>query len=489
MSFLLEFSRYYLVSLLSEWLELSDFVCLDTALTNKIHRKKLLNICNTFAKCFETKYFTYDCLSLSMPLGLWLAKRQFSAVCCEMEESFLSVYKPKTVLETIKLWLFGSDAERQCKANPNIIKGIQFHLSVFYNEPKLMSRLLPQCQHLQEIRVYYKETLRSRSEAVHLGYDFDKNITLHASFVNMIRQCHNLRRLQIGTDILTHHLMAALVVWCRKIESVEVSIEALASREQYFLAFHSALHLKQLLIQTATPLLLRTLLWNRGSSLQHLSLVEMSVKYDALTLLPPTLTDLRLCRVSVDGSLIDNLPHLRRLYLHDSNNVPTSIIYGLVNRNMLYSLKLYDASALKSLGLQQKVSLALQELDLTYATDVDDTTLAVLGECCPQLRELTVQFCRKITDKGMYAILVNGKLTSLNMRGSELTSKTLFHLQSYCHGFKYFTLLRSRFISTADLLDFVRHCPSLRYLNVFVDDPKFAKKIREANPKLKWKPY
>lgn len=487
MCFIFKFGKYYLVTLLSEWLELGDFLVLDTALTNKTESQKLLNLCVQFAKRFESLFFTYDCVPISMPLGLWLAKRQFSAICCEMEESFLSNYKPKTILETIKMWLFGSEAERQCKANPNIIKGIQFHLSVFYNEPKLMSRLLPKCEHLQEIRVYYKETLRSRSECVHLGYDFEKNVTLHASFVDMVRQCRNLRRIQIGCDIMTVKLMTALVVWCRQLESMEIFLDANNNREQYFLAFHGALQMTQMLVQTASPLLWRSLLWYRGSALRHLTLVEMGLKCETLSMLPPTLTDLRLARVTLDGSLLCSLPRLRRLYLHDSNLFPTTVITALLEGNHLYFAKLYDVVPLRLLAGKKPVT-SLVELDLTYAPDLDDSTLEIVGTCCPALRALTMQFCRKITDMGVRNIIVNGRLVSLNMRGTELTGITLFNLHTFCRGFKYFTLLHNH-ISAAELLDFVRNCPSLRYLNVFSKDVNFGSKLRQINPRLKWKPY
>jgi F-box and leucine-rich repeat protein 2/20 len=109
----------------------------------------------------------------------------------------------------------------------------------------------------------------------------------------------------------------------------------------------------------------------------------------------------------------------------------------------------------------------IKSLDISRCFQVGDHELRMIVQACPQLTELKILECQKITDTGFFEVGRGlPKLSFLNLSRTLISDPALIELMTRCKNLYALDLSRCHGISDKGVLEGIRNCPSLKIINI-----------------------
>lgn len=106
-------------------------------------------------------------------------------------------------------------------------------------------------------------------------------------------------------------------------------------------------------------------------------------------------------------------------------------------------------------------------LDLTRCHQINDQDLMVILKACLGLRELSLEECRKISEKGFDAMARQAtRLTHLNLSRTSITDNSLVEISTYCRSLISLDLTRCENVTDKGVLAVVKQASSLKELTI-----------------------
>lgn len=111
----------------------------------------------------------------------------------------------------------------------------------------------------------------------------------------------------------------------------------------------------------------------------------------------------------------------------------------------------------------------LTYINLNYCQKIDNDALIHIANNCPNLTHLELYIIPNISDKGLKEIIIKcKKLIYLNLSGcSHFTGESLSLIPKYLPKFEYLDLTRNYGLNDECLIDIVKGCEFLIYLNLY----------------------
>jgi hypothetical protein len=170
-----------------------------------------------------------------------------------------------------------------------------------------------------------------------------------------------------------------------------------------------------------------------------------------------TLLDLNLATTDVSDTTVE----------HFGTNLPN-----------LQKLELGDSQQLKAFSLKSR---SLKSLDLS-ATNISDAVLKSLRT--PNLQDLSLRNCKKLTDTGFASLANLGSLRKLNVNETSISDSSIGHLSSLPH-LEELTLGKYSNLTDHCLVEIAK-LPHLTHLNMRGIDPKGKLSLLRKLPNLQW---
>lgn len=166
-------------------------------------------------------------------------------------------------------------------------------------------------------------------------------------------------------------------------------------------------------------------------------------------------------------------PSLKMLHLQHCINVTNGGLLDLTTRcASLNHLDVTGCPMVSAINVSQsgaeRRTLPLQYLDMSDCADVDDTSLRLIVENCPQLQYLFLRRCHKVTDAGLrslssYCLM----LKELSVSDCSMVSDSgLSELGRLGPSLRYLSIAKCERVTDAGVRQVARHCYRLRYLNL-----------------------
>lgn len=120
-------------------------------------------------------------------------------------------------------------------------------------------------------------------------------------------------------------------------------------------------------------------------------------------------------------------------------------------------------------------------LDLTRCHQINDQDLLVILKACLGLRELSLEECRKISEKGFDAMSRQAtRLTHLNLSRTSIADNSLVEISSHCRSLISLDLTRCENVTDKGVLALVKQASSLKELTIS-QCPVSAACLKEIN--------
>ena len=494
MCLLLKFNKYSLVPILTEWLNLQDFVLFDSALANQELHWQLVRLCWEFSSVFQSLYFKNDRVRLSASCSTWLEKRRFNTVSAEVTLPFLQSLKV-SFISSLLLSLRDQNTTRaglrSCMKRVTNLKLSANHLE---KHSANIAEVLSHCCNLNELVIESDKAFKNFSLPVQKDLPCKVlrfNMIYDARFfLPLVRACNNLIELHMDSYCRQDFkLAAAVVVWCRRLVCFNVAMRE--RRDQYILAFHAAKRFNTLHVTKGSDLLLKTLLHYRGGDvLKSLSIEKYPCSAphflpQTIASVSPNVTELTLSQwKKVDRTLVQNISsemfQLRYVYLYKCYDIDADAVPLLFDSSFPLTM-LKTGEHFPSLELLQLHSFSrIEILDFSFNKHLTDECLIALGKYCPMITDLNVSFCSQITDEGIRAIIRNRKLINLKMSSRSLTDATLANLSAYCFDLHSLNIAYLRTLLSLDaVIRLIVKCRALQYLTCSINGEEL-KRVKEV---------
>jgi F-box/leucine-rich repeat protein 2/20 len=129
----------------------------------------------------------------------------------------------------------------------------------------------------------------------------------------------------------------------------------------------------------------------------------------------------------------------------------------------------------------------LISLDISRCGKINDEDFELILKACPQLIELNVEECRRISNKGFYALAkMLPHLAFLNLARTSISDAALIDIVTKCRKLRELNINRCDEISEKGILQTVLHAPSLKELKLSKNylSVETVKNIKVANFEL-----
>lgn len=518
MSNILKLGKYSGVILLTEWLELKDFVNFELAVS-KLDRIQLNEWTKEFSSRFSSAMF---CIDTPLPVDSlpWASRRGISA--------------PNSV------FLSNSTVMKCEDCNMSMVCAIQSN-DIRDKFMDLCVAIFISCGNLRELHTNSNLTndqLERISVHCTLLRDIDFggciNIT-ESAIISLCRNCPSLVSLRLYKVAGGDSAWYAIIVYCRRLQQFRLVRGSSWNREVMF-AFHSSrcwqsspIAFKQYLPSC------HAFLNYRGSTLKQCEVTSIHLQ-DSPNLpdFCPLLTNLSIDCYTEYGlaflqQYLGGLLHLRKLELNFEGWIEVEEIDASPFRHILKQLESFRfmdcntpvlinllpyCTSIKRLSVNSVIHQMIPILEqfpllttlrlhrmymdfepsflrnltslyISLSDCLTDHYLSIIGVNCPNLYELILIFCPYVTDIGVESLVLSCKsLIRIKLRKCNITMMAIVLISNHCWKTLKKLAFSAKVLTLLECKMLVSKCTKLRELKILTSGEHEAKELAEWKTKL-----
>jgi len=194
-------------------------------------------------------------------------------------------------------------------------------------------------------------------------------------------------------------------------------------------------------------------------------------------------------RVTADGIReVLRCPELQKLSLNGLASVNDAVLDLIASTRVSY-IRVNSCGNLTDLGvaaMARRQGARLRELQVAY-TSVTDKSIEGVANLCPNVTELNLYGCVKITDRSLEALSLCKHLRNLDLSMCQLVTDNGVRFLVNCSQLESLQLYDCISVTVNSIIDIVRKCKKLKVLNCYGLDSltiEQAKDILAAGPRL-----
>lgn len=495
MKLIFQISKYIVIPLLLDWLDLAGFSSLLVATGSLEYHDKLRALFEGYRGRFHCAFLSSAYVPLSIPALKW-----FERMGLDFPDKIIMDYKVaakySSVVGILKSILFGSYSSHQRKS-ALVTKCLEKVRTMCFvsNSTDFVPNQYNNLQHIElSLFDFQLSTVLPLCGPSITVLDF-RGVYNGSALYDVIMRCPNLSVLKLIPSVFRKDattMLCALTVHCRKLSVLDVYDHffhalgySFSHRELQILLLHH--YFCRLDHAYCYGMSIRTMFGYRSD----ISTLEIRMKptVDLVGLVAAgnhLLTCLRIENCSSDFEGLEVIlaacPHLRKFHLShaDVNFVPpldvvSSHLEDLELRNLGPSPLVFNCPfpmlrrlclmgccltneelqqcltfcpALTALNVENNDGIddaigemlkpfhSLTALNLSRCRSITNDCMVLLAQYCVNLRELHIQRCRHVSDEGLSHVLMNGKMKCLDLFGCSkaISLQTVLCIAKYCKG-------------------------------------------------------
>lgn len=489
------------INLILSFLTATDLSNFDISLCNKQYRERYLH-CVKYVMCLDGRVDASD------DYIIWLKSRKIKIQSLRIDIDKFSQISMNEIISDPNYWnqvnsihftsdhrtIFTDSFITIFEYLPNLEKIIcEDDILVFSDS--VMSSIIHSCKHLKHFHLYSNGyQLNSLLNLIHNCNELkeliiESDILTVEDYVRIAESCHNLTYLDFGDmnrSIICDQVLMKICDTCKHLLALkikfhdQISIESVIRitksnpklREIRLFGvrdfddnlvtniFTNCQELRELILQEDTRLI-------ESSSNAFCKLSECGLHNHLLSIY---LTYRRMSDEDIETISI-YCPKLMKFNLHCSSSLTsksiTSLLMNSIHLDSLTISIFIPSSNMSGFNIIGSKTLNIKYIAI-YNTILSDSDIIAISLLCPKLRSFNLNGISNVTNASIQSLIVHcNKMKCLVLENCNILTKDLFRdVDSNSFPYLEFLNLTGLQVCDNDVLNIVKHCPKLKYLNL-----------------------